>query len=114
MIREATTGLITGTTCGILITLIIYVWKGELFLGILVGISIMATLTVATLSGSVIPIFMDRLNIDPAVASGPFITTLNDIISILIYLDRKSTRLNSSHVAISYAVLGVKKKVMYN
>lgn len=85
MIREASTGLITGSTCGVLIALIIYLWKGELFLGILVGISIMATLTVATLSGSVIPIVMDRLKIDPAVASGPFITTLNDIISILIY-----------------------------
>lgn len=85
MAREATTGLITGTTCGIVITLVIYLWKGELFLGFLVGISIMATLTVATLSGSVIPIVMDRLKIDPAVASGPFITTINDIISILIY-----------------------------
>lgn len=85
MLKEASTGLITGSTCGILITLVIYFWKGELFLGMLVGISIMATLTVATLSGSVIPIFMDRLKIDPAVASGPFITTLNDIISIVIY-----------------------------
>lgn len=85
MVREATTGLITGTTCGVLITLVIYLWKGELFLGFLVGISILATLTIATLSGSVIPIIMDRLKIDPAVASGPFITTINDIISILIY-----------------------------
>jgi magnesium transporter len=85
MLREAATGLITGTTCGIVITIVIYLWKGELFLGFLVGISIMATLTVATLSGSVIPIVMDRLKIDPAVASGPFITTINDIISILIY-----------------------------
>ncbi|HLR65833.1 magnesium transporter [Virgibacillus alimentarius] len=85
MMKEATTGLITGTTCGIVITLVIYIWKGELFLGFLVGISIVATLTIATLSGSVIPIIMDRLKIDPAVASGPFITTINDIISILIY-----------------------------
>lgn len=91
MIKEATTGLITGTTCGVLITLVIFFWKGELFLGALVGISIMATLTVATLSGSVIPIFMDRLNIDPAVASGPFITTLNDIISIVIYFGIATT-----------------------
>lgn len=85
LIREATTGLITGSVCGIIITLIIYFWKGEIFLGILVGISIMITLIVATLSGSVIPLIMNRLNIDPAVASGPFITTINDIISILIY-----------------------------
>src|SRR5699024_8576093 len=67
MMKEATTGLITGTTCGIVITLVIYIWKGELFLGFLVGISIVATLTIATLSGSVIPIIMDRLKIDPAV-----------------------------------------------
>ncbi len=85
MIKEATTGLITGSTCGVLIMLVIYFWKGELFLGMLVGIAILATLTVATLSGSVIPIIMDRLKIDPAVASGPFITTINDIISIMIY-----------------------------
>lgn len=91
MLREASTGLITGSTCGFLITIVIFIWQGELFLGILVGISIMATLTVATLSGSVIPILMDRLKIDPAVASGPFITTLNDIISILIYFGIATT-----------------------
>lgn len=85
MLREAGTGLITGTSCGILITIVIYLWKGDIFLGMLVGISILATLTVATLSGSLIPILMDRLKIDPAVASGPFITTINDLISVLIY-----------------------------
>lgn len=85
IVREAMTGLITGTVCGITITVVIYLWKGDIFLGLLVGISIMATLVVATLAGSLIPIIMDRLKIDPAVASGPFITTINDIISILIY-----------------------------
>ncbi len=84
--REAGTGVITGLTCGSLVTLIIYVWKGELFLGFLVGLSIFMTLIVATLAGSLVPLVMHRLNIDPAVASGPFITTINDILSILIYL----------------------------
>nr|WP_245799367.1 magnesium transporter [Virgibacillus siamensis] len=85
IVREALTGLITGTVCGIVITGIIYLWKGEFFLGVLVGLSIMATLIVATLAGSLVPIVMDKFHIDPAVASGPFITTINDIISILIY-----------------------------
>ncbi|MFD1174329.1 magnesium transporter [Oceanobacillus picturae] len=85
ILREAVTGLITGAVCGIVITLVIYLWKGDIFLGLLVGISILATLIVATLAGSLVPIIMDRFNIDPAVASGPFITTINDIISILIY-----------------------------
>jgi magnesium transporter len=89
--REAGTGLITGTVCGTLITLIIYLWQGDIFLGLLVGVSIMLTLIVATLAGAIIPMLMNRLNIDPAVASGPFITTINDIISILIYFGMATT-----------------------
>jgi magnesium transporter len=85
ILREAGTGLITGAVCGILVTFIVYFWKGELFLGALVGISIFITLIIATLAGSLVPLLMHRLKIDPAVASGPFITTINDIISILIY-----------------------------
>ncbi len=85
ILREAGTGFITGAVCGILVTFIVYFWKGELFLGALVGISIFITLIIATLAGSLVPLLMHRLKIDPAVASGPFITTINDIISILIY-----------------------------
>src|SRR5699024_6597962 len=85
MLRETTTGLITGTVCGIVVVGIIFFWKGELYMGMLVGGSLLVTLTVATLSGSIIPLIMDRLKIDPAVASGPFITTINDITSTMIY-----------------------------
>lgn len=83
--EEAKTGIITGTVCGILIILIVAFWYSDIYLGILVGISIMATLVVATIAGALVPMVMHRLKIDPAVASGPFITTVNDILSILIY-----------------------------
>jgi magnesium transporter len=86
VVREAGTGLITGTTCGMLVMIIVYLWKGDIFLGMLVGISILLTLIVATLAGALVPLIMHRLKVDPAVASGPFITTVNDIISLLIYL----------------------------
>jgi magnesium transporter len=82
---EAGTGLITGSICGILVTFIIYLWQGSFYLGLLVGVSILSTLIVATLAGALVPLLMHKLKIDPAVASGPFITTINDIISILIY-----------------------------
>nr|WP_156289004.1 magnesium transporter [Oceanobacillus salinisoli] len=91
IMREATTGLITGTVCGIVIAVVIFFWKDDIFLGFIVGVSIMASLIVATLAGSLVPIIMDRLKIDPAVASGPFITTINDIISILIYFGMATT-----------------------
>lgn len=85
VIREAGTGLITGTTCGVVVSIVVYVWKGEFFLGVLVGISVLVSLFVATLAGTLVPLLMHKLKVDPAVASGPFITTINDIISILIY-----------------------------
>lgn len=86
LLREAGTGLITGLICGVFVIALIFFWKGELVIGMLVGISIFVSIFAATISGSFIPLFMHKMKIDPAVASGPFITTLNDLISILIYL----------------------------
>jgi magnesium transporter len=50
-----------------------------------VGTSLIITLIIGTLAGTIIPLILYKLNIDPAVASGPLITTLNDILSLLIY-----------------------------
>ncbi|GKU81815.1 magnesium transporter [Niallia sp. NCCP-28] len=83
--REAGTGIITGLVCGVLVAIIVFIWQQDIYLGMLVGISILGTLIVATIAGAIIPIVMNKFNIDPAVASGPFITTINDIISIFIY-----------------------------
>ena len=86
LLREAGTGLVTGLICAIFVVGLIYVWKHEFLIGLLVGAAILVSIFVATISGSFIPLFMHRMKIDPAVASGPFITTLNDVISIIIYL----------------------------
>src|SRR5699024_1186080 len=85
IVREIATGLLVGASTAIVVIPLIYVWKVNVFLGVLVGVALLTTLTVATLSGALIPLLMVRLKIDPAVASGPFITTLNDITSVLIY-----------------------------
>ncbi|RBW69953.1 magnesium transporter [Bacillus taeanensis] len=94
IIREAGTGLISGSVCGILVTFIVYFWKGNFFLGLLVGFSLLCTLVVATLAGALVPLVMHKFKIDPAVASGPFITTINDIISILIYFGMATAFMN--------------------
>lgn len=86
LMREAGTGLITGIVCAVFSVGIVFFIQHDLLLGLLVGTAIFCSIFVATLSGSFIPLLIHRMNIDPAVASGPFITTLNDIISILIYL----------------------------
>lgn len=84
--REMGTGLITGLVCGLIVVGIVYFWKSSLIVGFLVGTAICSSIFVATIAGSLIPLLIHKIGIDPAVASGPFITTLNDITSILIYL----------------------------
>lgn len=85
IMREFGVGLIIGLTCAVLISIIAYVWLGNPILGVVVGSSLFLTLIIGTLAGTIIPIFLYRIKIDPAVASGPLITTLNDIFSLIIY-----------------------------
>lgn len=91
LIREICTGLITGIVCGIVVIGIIYFWQHSIIIGLLVGAAICCSIVVATIAGSFIPLVIHKLGVDPAVASGPFITTLNDITSILIYLGLATT-----------------------
>ncbi|MGD6992882.1 magnesium transporter [Sutcliffiella horikoshii] len=85
VLRELGVGITIGITCAILIAIIAYVWRGDLILGMVVGVSLFFTLIIGTLAGTIIPLILYKLNIDPAIASGPLITTVNDILSLLIY-----------------------------
>ena len=84
-LRETGSGFLSGLICSILLFLIIIILYGQPILAVIVGASLTIAMTVGTLVGSMIPLVMDKLKIDPAVASGPFITTINDIVSMLIY-----------------------------
>ncbi|VED63420.1 magnesium transporter [Staphylococcus delphini] len=90
-LRESGSGFLTGITCAISLSLIIMLLYGQPFLALIVGTSLTIAMTVGTTIGSVIPLVINRLGIDPAVASGPFITTINDIVSMLIYFGLATT-----------------------
>lgn len=91
ILREFGVGLIIGITCGLLISAIAYIWQGgNFYLGFVVGASLFFTLIIGTLAGTIVPIILYRLKIDPAIASGPLITTLNDIFSLFIYFSLAS------------------------
>ncbi|MGW9856425.1 magnesium transporter [Staphylococcus hominis] len=90
-LKEAGSGLITGFVCAVILSLIIVIIYRQPFLALIVGASLTIAMTVGTLVGSMIPILMNKIHIDPAVASGPFITTINDIVSMLIYFGLATT-----------------------
>ena len=56
-----------------------------LIASLIVGVSLLTAMTFASLVGSAVPLILSKLKVDPAVASGPFITTINDILAIVIY-----------------------------
>ena len=70
---------------GVTIAFVAGFWKQNFTLGFVIGIAMAAAIIVANLAGALIPKLMTRLGFDPAVASGPFISTLSDLTSVLIY-----------------------------
>lgn len=82
---ELMTGVLTGLIVGVTIALIAGVWKQNIILGLIIGIAMMCAIIVANLAGALVPKLMDKIGFDPAVASGPFISTLSDLTSVLIY-----------------------------
>ncbi|ADU31737.1 magnesium transporter [Evansella cellulosilytica] len=84
--REALSGFMMGTVCGILVSILaLVIPQGNLMLGFVIGVSLFATVFISTLTGTIIPLIIHKLKIDPAVASGPFITTINDIVGLFLY-----------------------------
>lgn len=83
--QESMVGFIIGLVCSSLIIVIISIWKQSMGLGLVVGASLFFTLLIGTLVGTVIPLLLNALKVDPTVASGPLITTLNDVFSLMVY-----------------------------
>lgn len=83
--KELFLSLLNGLILAVLLFLSTWVWKGELLTASAVSLSLIAVVIIAGLIGTFIPLFLNKRGIDPAVATGPFITTSNDIFGILIY-----------------------------
>lgn len=62
-----------------------YVLTDALLVGAITGASMLASITLAGFIGTIFPLLLSKMHIDPAVASGPFITTVNDIVAVLVY-----------------------------
>jgi magnesium transporter len=84
--REFAVGVINGVSFGIILALIATLWFGVADLGLVFGLALLTVLTVAALGGILIPLLLAKLGADPAVASGPFVTTVTDIVGFFAFL----------------------------
>jgi magnesium transporter len=78
-IKEIGVGAINGVALGVLLGAVAWIWKGNVFLGLVVGGALATNTVVAVSIGGTVPLVLRRLGFDPALASGPILTTVTDI-----------------------------------
>lgn len=93
VLKELAIGLILGMVYGMIIAVVAQVRYATGAFALAVGLAVLSSMSVAALIGSLMPMVFARINIDPAVATGPFVTTAIDIISVFFYFEIATTLL---------------------
>lgn len=91
--REVAVGALNGVVFGLLMALVAGVWFGVPMLAVVIGLAMLLTQVAAALGGIVIPMVLERFQIDPALASGPFVTTVTDVVGFFAFLGLASAML---------------------
>ena len=84
--QEIKVGLINGLVLGLLIGLAAFIYMGNFYLGLVVGGALAINTIVAVSIGGTIPLFLKKMNTDPALASGPILTTVTDMLGFFLAL----------------------------
>lgn len=85
LFKETLLSILNGIILAVFLFGFIYFWRNEIDVALAISLSLVAVIIVAGIVGTFIPLFLNKRGIDPAIATGPFITTSNDIFGILIY-----------------------------
>ncbi|MCK5942644.1 MAG: magnesium transporter [Planctomycetes bacterium] len=86
LVKEGLIGLVNGLVLGVVTAAIAWLWNGNAFLGLVVGLAMIVNLTVAGLAGAVIPLMMKRFGLDPAQSSSIVLTTVTDVVGFFAFL----------------------------
>jgi magnesium transporter len=86
LFKEAVVGIGNGIACGVVGALVVWLWKGNPWLGAILGAAMLINMFVAATAGTLIPLALKALKVDPALASSVFITTLTDVFGFASWL----------------------------
>lgn len=93
-LKEISVGMINGLALGLLIATVTYLWKGNGYLGLVVGLALCINTMVAVSIGGLVPLILKRLKVDPAIAAGPILTTVTDMCGFFLVLSLASLMLD--------------------
>ncbi|GAB7255768.1 magnesium transporter [Polaribacter sp. OB-PA-B3] len=85
LLKEMLLAALNGVILALFLFIFVWIYKGEVNLSLAISVSLVVVIIIAGLIGTFVPLFLHKRGIDPAIATGPFITTSNDIFGILIY-----------------------------
>ena len=86
IIKEFNIGILNGVIFAIISSFIVHIWFDDFILSMIISISMILTMIVAGLFGILVPVTLKRLNIDPAISSSVFVTTITDVIGFVSFL----------------------------
>lgn len=86
VLRELSVAVVLGGVCGMVVGVIARLGSGDPVLALVVSAAVFSAVVIAVLMGTVIPLLFHRIGVDPALAAGPFVTILNDLLSVTGYL----------------------------
>ena len=84
--REALVGLVNGMIFAVVMGIVSAVWFGTPMLGVVIAVAMVINMVVAGLAGTMVPVLLERVGVDPALASGAFVTTVTDVIGFFAFL----------------------------
>ncbi|MDE4173545.1 magnesium transporter [Phaeobacter sp. PT47_59] len=84
--REALVGLVNGLIFAVVMGVVGIVWFGSPMLGAVIGVAMVINLVVAGLAGTAVPVILEKVGVDPALASGAFVTTVTDVVGFFAFL----------------------------
>ena len=85
LLKEMLLAALNGIILALFLFLFVWVYEGKIDLALAISVSLVVVIVIAGLIGTFVPLFLNKRGVDPAIATGPFITTSNDIFGILIY-----------------------------
>ena len=86
ILKEFLVSLLNGLVCGGVLAIASGLWLGSFWLAILIGVALFCVILISTTIGALVPVILDRMKVDPAIGTGPFVTTSNDVLGIVVYL----------------------------
>ena len=84
--RETAVGFINGVIFAVIVAILAFLWFGNVNLGYVIGLAMVINMLAAGLAGILLPLLLDKIGVDPAIASGVFVTTVTDVVGFFAFL----------------------------